>query len=401
MAAPFGAATPYLEKTMKVKVVIGANYGDEGKGNVTNYLAGPDSAVVRFNGGAQAGHTVVHNDVRHVFHSLGSATMKDIPTIWGPEFVIDPVMILNEVDDLCNEMGDKYEPVFIWADPNCRIVTPYDVFLNQAIERKRGDKKHGSCGMGFGETVKRNKTDYGFKLKDYENVRDICARIESEYFWLKVEELDLDISPLCSDLDKVMNMFFESLETLVGGVNMAEFSELDECYYFVFEGAQGLCLDQNSPDFPHVTHSSTGLDNVLALLDPKKHEIEVYYVTRPYLTRHGAGPLRSEFERPIHIFDETNKPNNHQGSLRFAPLDCERMRDDIAADIDKAVKAGFKCVPHLMITCCDQISIVFPCGTEKSVLDRIIDNIGIEDYETCWGAAGDWWGKKGFKCAET
>ena len=83
-----------------VKVVIGANYGDEGKGNVVNHLADKHSSVIRFNGGAQAGHTVVHNDIRHVFHNFGSGVLKRSRTIYGPEFAVDPISFFAEAEKI-------------------------------------------------------------------------------------------------------------------------------------------------------------------------------------------------------------------------------------------------------------------------------------------------------------
>lgn len=374
----------------KVKVVIGANYGDEGKGNTVNHITDNGCAVVRFNGGAQAGHTVEHDGVRHVFHSLGSATMKGVPTILGPKFAVDPISFFREVDDLRKKMGNNFKKLDIYADPNCSIVTPFDIILNQAIERKRNNKRHGSCGMGFGETVRRNcHREFSFKLRDVttRSVGELYHYVEVAYFENRVNELDLDVSGF-NDLG-FRKLFFSELADFMKYVNIVEFSEVKNKFDLVFEGAQGLCLDQDSPDFPHVTYSNTGLDNVLALLDPSEHELEVHYITRPYLTRHGAGYLPNEYDEQLNIADDTNKPNEYQGSLRFAPLNFCRMRQDIKNDLDKAEKAGFNCSFKLMISCCDQIRD-FSFIDDEVFIDNIVRSTGFNNYETCWGPDGLW-----------
>ncbi len=360
-----------------VRIVIGSSYGDEGKGNATNYLATDRSAVVRFNGGAQAGHTVEHDGIRHVFHNFGSGTLKGVPTILGPKFAIDPVMFFWEAESLPHDLIQSNNKLKVFADPDCPIVTPYDIVLNQAIERKRDDK-HGSCGMGFGETIRRNIMGYEFTLKDASNAENMCDSIESWYFRPRVAELGLDVND--DELMDMLDVFYTELQSLTTHIETVAFKDIeDEFEALVFEGAQGLCLDQHSKDYPHVTFSNTGLDNVVELLDPRKHKLDVHYITRPYLTRHGAGELKDECEKPESVVDETNIDNEFQGSLRFAPLNLDRMRRDIQNDLVKAHRFEFDV--KLMITCCDQV---------EADHQAIADAVGIENYETCWSAAGDW-----------
>jgi adenylosuccinate synthase len=124
----------------------------------------------------------------------------------------------------------------------------------------------------------------------------------------------------------------------------------------VFEGAQGLQLNMdNKENFPHVTRSETGTKNAKSLLRKGdiKEQVDVYYVTRTYLTRHGAGPMPHETGRPYeNIVDETNIRNRYQGALRFSKLDLELLREAIHKD-SKDLPDNFK--KHLVVTCCDQI----------------------------------------------
>ena len=148
---------------MKVNVtdvVIGAVYGDEGKGLMTDYLAGKyikqgkSVAVVRFNGGAQAGHTVNRNGMRHVFKHFGSGTLAGADTILSRHFILNPIAFFQELEDLNAKLSGGIKGV-IYVENDCMVTTPFDIFINQALELKRGDARHGSCGMGIGVTVGR------------------------------------------------------------------------------------------------------------------------------------------------------------------------------------------------------------------------------------------------------
>lgn len=133
-----------------ISVVIGANYGDEGKGLVTDFLSNSETLVVRFNGGAQAGHTVVTPEgQRHVFHHIGSGALRGAATLLSRFFIVNPFIFLKEVKEL------GFEPT-VSIDPRASVTTPYDMLLNQAVERKRGEERHGSCGLGINETVTRS-----------------------------------------------------------------------------------------------------------------------------------------------------------------------------------------------------------------------------------------------------
>jgi adenylosuccinate synthase len=134
---------------------------------------------------------------------------------------------------------------------------------------------------------------------------------------------------------------------------------------YIFEGAQGLLLDEERGEFPYVTRSRTGLHNVRRLLrEADMHDrrtVEAYYVTRAYATRHGQGPLPNELDGDSdYFFDssytqgETNTPNPHQGHLRYAKLDVERVGKEIKEDIARA-SHDIDVVPHVYITCCDHV----------------------------------------------
>lgn len=360
-----------------IQVVLGANYGDEGKGRTTAYIAaknhGKNCAVVRFNGGAQAGHTVGSGKYRHVFSHFGSGSFDYIPTIFTSDFVCSPYLFKKENEQLIRKSVIRPD---LYVSPYCPVTTPWDMWFNQIIESRRGPERHGSVGVGFGETLERHEKYPEFKLTVGDLVNpfirmDKIVALVTKYVPQRMA--DLGISPVEIDNltdwvfrnpDQIIDMFDEECQYFLKRIMVLDEADaLNKFDTLVFEGAQGLALDQEAPDFPHVTRSFTGIDNVLRVLnfagidDP----INLTYVTRPYLTRHGAGPLKREipagddaFGKLFNVVDETNKPHEFQGSLRFAILDI----DDA---IDRIIKDQFK-IPRkqigeiaLMTTCLDQV----------------------------------------------
>ena len=145
---------------MKAHIVIGKNFGDEGKGLATDCFArlakenNQSALAVRFNGGAQAGHTVDTVSGRFVFHELSSASFRKVDTYWAKDFLPDLYKLEEELESFRELTG--FAPK-IYAHPFCRIVTIDDVLVNMAAETERGKDRHGSCGMGIYEAVVRSE----------------------------------------------------------------------------------------------------------------------------------------------------------------------------------------------------------------------------------------------------
>src|SRR5581483_6122621 len=161
----------------KAIAVVGANFGDCGKGLVTDFLCARENAtlVVRYNGGSQAGHTVLTPEgYRHVFSHFGSGTFLNVPTFLSHFVVVNPVLFHREFIDF--EMLGSGAKVCVYADLNCRVTTPVDMLINQALEDRRGHGRHGSCGVGFNETIERSMNPmYDLRFRD---LRDPDARLE-------------------------------------------------------------------------------------------------------------------------------------------------------------------------------------------------------------------------------
>lgn len=308
---------------MKAIAIIGANYGDEGKGLMTDFLCARYGAelVVRFNGGAQAGHTVVTPEgQRHVFHHFGSGSFLGVPTFLNKHFIVNPILYAQERAALVS-MGVVPE---VYVHPECRVTIPADMLLNQYHERsRRGDGgMHGSCGIGIHETVKRHAAGATFTVKDVVggNVNKY-VQVMLNYALPLMDELAAALA------DATEELLFSSIKTFQDTVTPTDGNAFVN-NTVVFEGAQGLMLDELHPDFPHVTHSRTGMHNVreqCAEWGLEARDVTTVYVTRSYLTRHGAGPLPGETPMPDFVKDTTNIPNVFQGELRYAPLDVDAL----------------------------------------------------------------------------
>lgn len=343
------------------RVVIGANFGDEGKGLVTDYLCSQGAGmVVRFNGGAQAGHTVVTPDnERHVFRHVGSGTFCGVPTFLSQFFVCNPILFFEERKQLI-ELGFHPE---MYAHPDCLVTTFVDMFINQARETARGDKRHGSCGIGFHETLNRsNVPELKITMSDLWNgskrLPDQMKEICTKYAHFRIKQ-SFDDDRLIQQFLECCNEFAQCVEPL----------GIAQCKDPVFEGAQGLLLDQGNKEFfPHVTHSNTGMKNVRELCDQAGIDnLEIYYVSRTYLTRHGAGPLPGEDEH-LSFHDDTNHPTTFQGQLRFASLNVGELRQRISQDA-----GGLD--HNLVLTHCDQYDArgdadLYSYGSNRNAVEK-------------------------------
>lgn len=335
---------------MKADVIIGAGYGDEGKGYFTDYIASQKrkSVVIRFNGGAQAGHTVITPDnKKHVFgHFTSNLLLDNASAYLSKYFQINPIVYLKELKQL-HELQIYPE---IACHSECYVSTPFDMLINQWLESSRGDLRHGSCGLGIGETIHRSEIEkLPLLIKETNNENELKNKLLEirELFFKRIKQLNLEVFMekfvfVKEDqfIDKFIFDIQEMKKTLKIGVdNISNDFFVDKS--IVFEGAQGLMLDQHMGDFPYVTRSNTGLKNVVDFsIENKIKELNVIYATRCYKTRHGAGPLKWEMkDKPYeNISDPTNIPNEYQGTMRFAYLDLDVLKETIIKDINSVSK---------------------------------------------------------------
>lgn len=326
--------------------VIGANYGDEGKGLVTDFITrqGNQKVVIRHNGGAQSGHTVEkESGERFVFHELSSGSFNGAITYWAHTFYPDLFKLEEELKEF-SKVSDIVPKIYASAETNITLV--FDIIINQHKEMNRGKNRHGSCGMGIWEAKVRTEAGFGITIKEIQNgtIIDLITKLDmiKRYYLPK----EIDNAQYAVDI-------FEYAKTIKHVADLVTIVE-DEPTFFkmfdliVFETGQGLLLDGDRVDlYPHTTASCTTLKNPVEL--SKRYNIylnEVVYVTRPYLTRHGAGPFVED--KNIKFEDLTNQPNPWQESIRFGRLDLNELCDRLYADLreDRALKASLF-VTHL------------------------------------------------------
>ena len=332
----------------RILAVIGAGFGDEGKGLAVDHFCsvGEGCLVVRHNGGAQAGHTVKSGEKRFVFHQLSSGSFRRADTYMAETFLPDLFKIEEEISGFAAVSG--HIPV-IFGNVGACITIIDDVLLNMALETSRGKNRHGSCGMGINEAVLRSEAGFGITLGEVcgmsaEALERRLSQIRREYVYPRLSALGLDDAGEYSQLIRSARVTENAAEGILRGAEyitpsygLRELAGGRE--RIVFEGAQGLLLDSENKRFsPHVTASRTGIRNPMDICRGSGLELDTaVYVMRSYVTRHGAGPLPCECE-PGELGeivpDKTNVENQWQGRLRYGFYEsAEELAERISGDL--------------------------------------------------------------------
>ena len=317
---------------MKASIVIGANYGDEGKGTIVARLAKAGTNVLNIltNGGSQRGHSILTKDGSMTFQHFGSGTYHGADSYYSRYYILNPIQFVDEYMRLI------VKPKYIYRDPRCRWSTPYDVMANLIQEEQRGRK--ASCGMGIWNTV--NRCDHmPIMLFD-----EFMANPDRQDAYLegvkRYYEGFVDIPDRWKDTwdsDGVRHHFVrdcEIMHTLTKAVELATLL----CYEnLIFENGQGLLLKDTGKDTYDTTPSDTGITYALRIArEIGVEDVTAHYVTRPYLTRHGDGVLVGETDRKdvsaMIDEDRTNHYNDHQGQFRYGLLDMESLYGRIKED---------------------------------------------------------------------
>jgi adenylosuccinate synthase len=319
---------------MRNKAVIGLGFGDEGKGLVTDYLClqHPEAIVVRYSGGQQASHTVVTDKIRHSFSNFGSGTLRGNDTYWSKYCTFDPVSTYTEYLSLLSKgIIDREYPMLL-IHPKTPVTTPMDKHFNQI-----NDFKNGTCGMGVGSTLKREKDYYSLVFEDlyYDSILRIKLDAIFKYYKYNID-----------DFKEEMDVFMYTVKKL-DSLNVTQSSYIkDGNATMIFEGSQGLMLDKKIGFFPHVTSTRTGSTNIRKI----SKDVEYYCVTRAYQTRHGNGPMLHEDVKHNIIRNplEHNISNKFQGDFRISVLDVSLL--EYALSKDPKISRD-----NLVITCMDHL----------------------------------------------
>jgi len=288
--------------------------------------------IIKHNGGAQAGHTVEDAEAawRFVHHQIGAGAEYGAPTLFAEHYMPDLYQLGKEVADFTQLF--RFVPL-LYSEKTARVTTIDDVLLNMGAEAARGDARHGSCGMGIDECVQRNRAGHGLTVEEVAtwSETELLQRfreLRTSYTKERAAVLGIDRGNPYFELlgnDTVLQNYVAEVKTNIGLLTLVDANPdwLSQFEHLIFESGQGLLLDEDHEAYaPHLTSSKTGMHNPASFLAKRGLTLdEAIYVTRSYVTRHGAGPLPCETARaelPGVGADLTNQPNEWQGTLRYA-----------------------------------------------------------------------------------
>ncbi|WP_158975323.1 adenylosuccinate synthetase [Cellulophaga sp. L1A9] len=322
----------------KAKIVIGLGFGDEGKGITTDFLCSqnPEAIVIRFSGGQQAAHTVLLEGKKHVHSSFASGALRGLPSYFSEHCTVHPTLLFNEFQEL-NFLGGN---TTLYIHPLAKITTPFDVFQNRNNTK---NLTHGTCGKGVGATMKRNEGPFKLYAIDLIGPRNLLLeklkQIGNYYGFQYDENFKNDVAYYLDCIDHI-------------DWKIEDYTFLNNYSTLIFEGSQGILLDMNHGTFPHVTYANTSSKNAIEICDALEiKDIEMYYVTRCYSTRHGNGYMPNEQKIVLkNNEEETCTYNEFQKELRTGLLDTDLLLHSLKIDqiYSKATRA------NLIITCLDQ-----------------------------------------------
>lgn len=340
-----------LRKTLAPQVVLlcGLGFGDEGKGTTVEFLTDQLGAhtVVRYNGGPQAAHTVVEKDRHHVFAQFGSGTLLGARTFLSSYMLVCPFRLQSEAAAL-NAIGIHRPLDMLAIDRSAPLVTPVHKFACQVRELAR-QNRHGSCGMGIWEATRiaRQIPNIAPRVGDLEDIDLLMEKIEALRLEMLYDVYDDVHAAKGTARHAAAQKTYQELDNLdlpalrqryleVGKeCSLGKYKLVDGGYLgdglrsgtTIFEGAQGVLLDETWGFHPHTTGSTTTFANAEDILSDlgyggSKHRVGVL---RSYMTRHGQGPMPTEIAAPA--FEEVhNKTTPWAGDFRHGTLDMVLLR---------------------------------------------------------------------------
>jgi len=335
-------------------IVIGLLFGDEGKGATVDFLTSQreTNAVVRFSGGSQTAHNVITPDGRHhTFAQFGSGTFNGVRTILSQYMLINPFDLAVEGDNLKRKAGwNVFEDLLV--SENALMTTPIHVGINRKREILRGASAHGSCGRGIGETqnfANQHPTDAPI-IKDLYNIPLLRQKLEA-LLRFATEQVG-DISDLTPPIDELIQSYTDLAEdnllTIVEDERILHEIGLG---YTVFEGSQGVLLDEDLGFHPHTTWSTTTQKKAQKLLaDAGLAPANTIGAIRSYFTRHGHGPFPSE--QLINNYEEKhNKHGRFQGNWRAGLFDMALFEYAVRANggVDQLAVSHLDVVPQQIV----------------------------------------------------
>jgi len=375
---------------MKTDVILGLQWGDEGKGKIVDYLAPRYKVVARFQGGPNAGHTLQFENIKHVLHQVPSGIFRtDIKNVIGNGVVLDPVVFLKEIEELKAYDIDAFFNLYI--SKRAQLILPTHRLLDAANEKTKGDDKIGSTLRGIGPTYQDKTARMGLRVGD----------IAHDYFMKKYEKTRaghlqlLDFMNFDYELEPMEEEFFKAIEFL------KKFKLVDTEYMInnslgahepvLAEGAQGSMLDIDFGSYPYVTSSNTICAGACAGLGISPSKIgKVYGIFKAYCTRVGEGPF------PTELNDETGerlrKEGNEFGATTGRPRRCGWI--DLPALKYTIMLNGVTDLSMMKADVLNNFDEILVCTHYKlsdgSVTDTVPYDLSLEDIEPVYKSFKGW-----------
>ena len=280
--------------------LIGTHWGDEGKGKVVDVISENASACVRFQGGHNAGHTLVINDKKFVLHLIPSGILRDdVKSIIGNGVVVSIDALITEIDELKKNKILLNDKLFI--SQSCHLILPTHIALDKAREISLGKKSIGTTGRGIGPCYEDKVSRKGIRFLDLQNTENFQKKLSQlmefhnfvlkEYFKESTINFNSVSDDILSKYEKISSFLIDTDEYI---------NQLCKSGGVVFEGAQGTMLDVDHGTYPYVTSSNTTLSGIISGTGINMGLVKYGLgITKAYTTRVGHGPFPSELNNDL------------------------------------------------------------------------------------------------------
>ena len=302
---------------MPAIILIGLQWGDEGKGKITDFYASRADCVARFQGGNNAGHTVIVNGKKYKFHLMPSGVIQGKEVVIGNGVVLDPSVLLEEIEMLRRE---GIEPSLRISD-RTNVIMPYHRILDGAEENLLGDKKIGTTGRGIGPCYADKISRFGIRMGDLIDEQALREKLE-RVVPIKQAMIDAFNAGEKLNAEKIFREYAEygrRLKKYVTDTTLYVNSLLDEDKTVLFEGAQGCMLDIDFGTYPYTTssHPVAGGASIGTGVGPKRFD-KVVGVLKAYTTRVGEGPMPTELKDAVgdHLVEKGKEYGTTTGRKR-------------------------------------------------------------------------------------
>jgi adenylosuccinate synthase len=307
---------------MSAIVIIGTQWGDEGKGKITDYYGNRADYIVRFQGGNNAGHTIKIGEDVYKFHLLPSGILRSGKNVViGNGLVVDPKVLLKELSDLKSRVKD---PAKIFISDRAHVILPYHLLLDNLQEKSKGDSKIGTTGRGIGPCYMTKVGRTGIRMGDLVNESSLREKLQQFVPGVVNNVKALGGEPEDVDVEKIISEYSaygSELAKYVIDTSVLLNGALDEGKTVLFEGAQGTMLDIDHGTYPFVTSSNplAGAVCIGAGVGPTRID-KVIGIVKAYTTRVGGGPMPTNLEDE---FGNYIREKGHEyGTTTGRPRNC-------------------------------------------------------------------------------